>query len=149
DFVSDTGMPPGELVNGISVLAGDGTGKFTFAGDADSLLPNCAITALTLADVNGDGRLDVVGASGAGVVVALNYVHGNVGYDSFVCRTCSDPTALAAGGTSLQVAVGDVSGDGKPDIVAAGYGTVCVFQNSGGGAFGAGQVYASGGSAIS
>ena len=45
------------------------------------------------------------------------------------------------------MAAGDVTGDGKPDIVAAGYGTMCVYQNGGSGTFGANRTYAAGGSA--
>src|SRR5262245_11871625 len=101
----------GTYTGSISVLLGNGTGRFPPPGTYYLLKDSSDITALALADVNGDGGLDVVGAMGAGVFVALN--PGGGAYDFRFCRTYSDPTAGAtAGATSLQVAVGDVTGDG-------------------------------------
>ena len=136
----------GTYIGSISVLLGNGTGHFTYASTYYVLQDVSNITSLALADVNGDGRLDVVGAAGGRVFATLN---DGSGRDWAPAHTYSDPTAQAAGGLSLQVAVGDITGDGKLDIVAAGYGTVCVYQNLGGGTFGTAQTYAAGGSATS
>src|SRR5439155_183063 len=66
--------------------------------------------ALPAADVNGDGRPDLVVANGnAGVSVLL----GN-GDGSF-----QDPLALMAGSNPHAVAVGDVNSDGRVDLLVA------------------------------
>ncbi len=84
--------------------------------------------AVALADLNGDGRPDVVAvAGGTGqVTVFLNRGHGVLG----------DPGVY--GGTSPSaVALGDVDGDGHPDIVVTNSlaFTVGVYLNKGDGTF--------------
>jgi FG-GAP-like repeat len=115
--------------------------------------------AVSAADVNGDGKLDLVvinvcGAdstcsSNGSVGVLLNNANGTFGtavtYDS-------------NGWSPIAVAVADVNGDGKPDIVVtnqcptnAGYalcpttGTVSVLLGNGDGTFQAAVTYDSGG----
>ena len=92
---------------------------------------------LAVADVNGDGRPDVVVTSpmGSSVRVLLNS-GGALG----AAQT------YGVGGTPAAVAVGDVSGDGRLDIVTANSdGTVSVLLGQGNGSFGAAQIYVLGG----
>ena len=61
---------------------------------------------MVLADLNGDGKLDV--ASGAGNVLLLGNGDG----------TFQPPLTLGAGGPGI--AVGDFNHDGKPDLAVGG-----------------------------
>ena len=93
-------------------------------------------------DLNGDDKPDVVVTDPHlnAVSVLLNNGHGAFGA----------ALTYAVGGAPTSVAVGDVSGDGKLDIVTANSnGTASVLLNTGAGAFGAAQNYALGGSATS
>ena len=63
---------------------------------------------LVTADVNGDGRADVVATDSAGVLVFVQRANG----------LSHTPTTIPLAG-AYAVAVGDVTGDGRADIVAA------------------------------
>lgn len=113
---------------GATVLMNDGFGGFAppvsyLAGDYAS---GCAA-----ADVNGDGRPDIVVANtGSGdVSVLLNRGNG----------TFEPEQAYRVGGSPIAVAIADLNGDGLPDIVAANsdIGTLSILLNKGGGLFGA------------
>jgi hypothetical protein len=118
---------------GFDVFLGDGVGGFGpptfFQGLSGSLTDN-----VILADVNRDGKLDVVVSSGAGNQVV---VYQGDGHGSF-----SAPSYFAAGTNPVSVAVGDVNGDGKLDVATANFstintpGTVSVLLGNGLGAFG-------------
>jgi hypothetical protein len=105
------------------------------------------IAGVALADLNGDGIPDVIGADrrgagGGGVVVALGGA------------TLDQPKTYAAslaGDSPAGVAVGDLNGDGKPDVVAASSGstpgqpgTLSVLLGKGDGTLGAFQTYPAG-----
>jgi hypothetical protein len=130
--------PPSPL----TVLLGNGKGSFTAAGKYPVFPNDATITSLALADVDGNGTLDVVaGSSQTGAVyVAPNLGGGRFGPE----QTYAVPAAAVAGGGPMQVAVGDFNGDGKPDIVAAADGYATVFLNNGNGTFGTPQAYAVG-----
>jgi len=94
------------------VFPGNGDGTFGSPQSISSTLQN---RYLALADVDGDGKLDIVAGSFADGTISV--LHGNGNY------TFSPPVSYPAQGitaaTELQpFAVADVNGDGKPDIVA-------------------------------
>jgi hypothetical protein len=112
----------------LSILKSNGNG--TFQSPVTVILPAGANPGfLKLADVNGDGKPDIVESNfGTGTVgVLLNDGHGGF----------SAPTYTNVGNGPAGIAVGDINGDGFPDIVVGNTGdnTVSVLLNNGHGGF--------------
>jgi autotransporter-associated beta strand protein len=78
----------------------------------------------TLADVNGDGKADIIGFGGAGVFVALAKADGSGTFNSPIVGVNSFGFDLSAGGWSsdniFHREVVDVNGDGRADIIGFG-----------------------------
>ena len=83
--------------------------------------------AFLVADLDGDGKLDVATGDNAQDNVTLLYNQGDGTFAAGVTLPAQAPLALAAA---------DLTGDDEPELVAAG-GTLSVLPNQGGGAFGA------------
>jgi len=125
----------------VHVFLGNGAGSFTFFGTYSA--PNSndfnpGPNSIVAADVNGDGKLDLVGATpNNGVYVFIGNGDGsfqapaNYSYD----RTS---------GCCTGVAVGDLNGDGKPDLALVVNDGMSILLNNGNGTFGAATYYASG-----
>lgn len=107
----------------VDIHLGDGMGGF---GAGTSLTMTGVPNAPILADVNGDGFLDVL-TSGTGVNVALG--NGTASPAAPVNFPFPSVTVQGLGG---RVAVGDVDGNGTPDVLLSGGG---VLLNDGLGAF--------------
>ncbi|HYO75756.1 MAG TPA: FG-GAP-like repeat-containing protein, partial [Thermoanaerobaculia bacterium] len=115
----------------IVVMANDGRGAFgppmhtrTPSGTASySSHPDSAV-----ADFNGDGRTDI--AVGVGVTFVFNG-RGDGTFDA--------PLVLPSSGWGVTAA--DVTGDGRPDLVAADSGGVFLRPNDGNGSFGSGSFF--------
>jgi hypothetical protein len=123
--MSSTGGP-------VSVLLGRGDG--TFAAKADYLVGS-GMNVVALGDVNGDGSLDiVVGIDGGG----MGLIGASLGAGDGTFVAVANPYYATAASVA-QVVLGDVNGDGKPDLVSVGHessaGEVSVLLGTGGGAF--------------
>jgi len=143
----------------VNIYLGNGTGSLTFS--ATYAAPNSGTfnpgpNSFVAADVNADGKLDLV---------ALTPYNGVFIYLGKGDGTFQAPVAYATGcttgtGACNALAVGDLNGDGKPDLaLEAGEttgGGISILLNNGTGAFGTatyypvgiGGVFAGGGIAI-
>jgi hypothetical protein len=129
---------------GFTVLLGKGGGKFAassyqYPGQAGTNTP----TAFTVADINGDGKPDIVVANSpgdggmSGVQPSIS-VFLNNGKGTFQ----NARTSYVLPSDAFSLAVADFNGDGKPDIVAKSRdNNVTVVLNNGGGTFNNGQTY--------
>jgi len=106
DFNGDGKL--GFAFNGVYYL-GHGDGTFTRPGQSGSFA-----NAVLLADFNGDGKPDMVRQDALG---QFNIYAGN-GDGTFHSSPFYSGT-LPQQGTAGEVAVGDVNGDGFPDLIAA------------------------------
>lgn len=117
----------------ISVLLGNGDGTFA----APTVYPSGSDDEwVALADLNGDGILDIASVTSDAVSVLLGNGDG----------TFKPAVAYAAGPSPASVAVADLNGDARPDLVVAnwGQGTVSVLAGEGGGTFAAPVAYSIG-----
>ncbi|RYE49086.1 MAG: hypothetical protein EOP21_05175, partial [Hyphomicrobiales bacterium] len=71
----------------------------------------------TLVDMNGDGRLDIVGANQGQAQVQISYNMGDTNGDGFADFTVQ---SINANAYSSGLAVTDLNGDGTPDILVNG-----------------------------
>jgi len=135
---SSSGCCP--LSSGVSVLLNNGNGAF----QSPVPYPNpigVDSGQVAVADLNTDGRLDVVESSMSGQSVAVFLGNGDGTLRTAINYTVAWPSS---------VAVGDLNGDKKPDVVASSYydGTVWALVNKGG-VFQVSGVYSSDWSAMS
>jgi hypothetical protein len=113
----------------VSVLLGNGNGTFQTRVDYPV---GEEPTSVAVADLNGDGHLDLIvtdGQSGFGIVNAVSVLLGN-GNGTFRAEV-----HYPAGGNPTAVAVADLDGDGALDVVVANeFGsTVSVLSGNGDG----------------
>ncbi len=125
--------------NTVSVLLGKGDGTFTPAPGSPIPVGACP-DAVALTDLNGDGKQDLVVANYNDYTVSVFLGNGN---GTFTPKAGSP---FAAGSTPSDLAVGDVTGDGKKDIVVTNKATntVSVLAGNGNGGFGAPTAIATG-----
>jgi hypothetical protein len=115
--------------NSLSVLLGNGDGTFQHAV---SSIPGTA-SDVTVGDLNGDGKIDLVlaGEFGGFVRVALGNGDG----------TFQPATIYPTPDSALTVKLADLNGDGSLDIAVGGSSAVDVFLGNGDGSFRAAAAY--------
>jgi hypothetical protein len=126
----------GGAVSGLDVLLNTGSGTFSRAVGYRSQAP---VPVVALADVDGNGSLDVVSVtleSGRGMVE----IRRNDGRGVLSPATAFD----SGGGTINQLAVGDLDGDSRPDVVVRTPGRIALLGNVGDGSLQAPVVLAAG-----
>jgi hypothetical protein len=124
-------------------------------GSPTSITLPSSVVALATGDVNNDGKLDLIAASGyvPGVYVMLGNKKGGFGTPTF--WELKNGPYFGSQFPILALAVADLNGDGKPDIVTANtfsgdtsFGapsrTIFVLFNDGKGNFGTGESYSGG-----
>jgi len=142
-LVANLGLDTGE----VGVLLGNGDGTFqpavsySWSGRADSL---------AVADVNGDGKLDLLLGDWGKATLGVMLGNGDGTFQAAVTYPTGSSGAI---GTRI-VAVADVNGDGKPDLLVTtqcgnnncdNHGTVGVLLGNGDGTFQPGVNFDSGG----
>jgi hypothetical protein len=117
----------------LSVLLGNGDGTFK----APVTYPlGSTPEFLALADLNGDGRIDIVVSNRDSGTVSVLLGNGD--------GTFQPQTTWIAGPDPYSVAVADVNGDGKPDLVVANGSDVSVLLGNGNGTFQLRRTWAAG-----
>jgi hypothetical protein len=133
-----TASVAGDGTNTISVLANKGDGSFE--AKVDYATGN-GPSSVAIGDLNGDHKPDLVTANGANAANTVS-VLANRGDGSFQARL-DYPT----GRSPISVAIGDLNGDGKPDLATTNHeeaSTVSVLVNRGDGSFQANLDYRTG-----
>ena len=142
--INGDGKP--DLVTGYSggtrVIAMVGNGNGTFQNPTTiGTLAVAPVGRTVLADLDGDGNLDVVVGAWGTNGIGAQFMMGN-GNGTF-----KSPQTLGPGRYTARVAVADVNGDGRPDIIAfPGYGANAAFVGvcwlgNGNGTFQAGKTF--------
>jgi hypothetical protein len=128
----------------VHIFLGNGTGSLTYRGTFSAPSSgnfNPGPNSIVAADVNGDGKLDLVAmAPYNGVFVFL----GN-GDGTFQTPVANTTVCTSAIGNCGSLAVGDLNGDGKPDLAFQSNDTtgggISILLNNGTGTFGTATYY--------
>ncbi|MBS1820479.1 MAG: VCBS repeat-containing protein [Acidobacteria bacterium] len=126
----------------ISVLIGKGDGTFNAAQSFSASLPGSAtptstpIVNLITADVNGDGKKDIICSNG---LVLLGKGDGTF----TAVSTPAFPYATATTSKGPNLAAGDINKDGKMDLVLNTGSTISIWLGKGDGTFTQGGAYSS------
>jgi Domain of unknown function (DUF4347)/FG-GAP-like repeat len=96
--------------NDVSVRLGDGLGDFTGSVNVGSDI-DLSPQSVTLGDVNGDGKLDLLTAHSTSNNVSVRLGDGLGGF--------TKSTSVGVGRAPSAITLGDVNGDGKFDLITA------------------------------
>ena len=129
--------------NYVGVLLGNGNGTFqaqtTYTtGSGSGLLFNFDTYFVAIADVNADGKPDLIATNAASNTISVLLGNGN--------GTFQGQNQFNTGGAPIYLAVGDLNGDGKLDVVVANSSdnNVGVLLGNGNGTFQSQVTYATG-----
>jgi hypothetical protein len=119
----------------LTVLTNNGQGRFGYKATLNvGSGPSSAPASVVAADINGDGKPDVICANSGDNTLTVLTNNGNGGFNLDV--------TLTVGLNPLCVAAADINEDGKPDLISANSGatvsgtnTLSVLTNNGSGGF--------------
>lgn len=118
--------------NTLSVFTNNGSGDFGSNATLNvGSQPFCVITA----DVNGDGKPDLICANNTGNSLMVLTNNGTGGFVLSALMSASSP---------ISVVAADINGDGKPDLIYVNRSSVVVFTNKGSGTFAFASSFSSG-----
>ena len=103
----------------ISRNISSGVGNFDFSGIPAQLTRGAGLGAVTLADIDGDGRPDIATGNSTDNTVSIfinRTTPGSITSSDFLPRINTDVTSYP-----IRIAVCDIDGDGHPDIAAPGF----------------------------
>ena len=142
DFNNDGKLDVAVTGFGVSILLGNGDGTFKGSGTYGPGSFNANAGPIAVADLNGDGKLDLVIAAsnvdGMGPLNSKGAISVLLGNGDGTFKPNVDYTIGAA---ATSVAIGDLNGDGKPDLVVSDFasgsqrGVVAVLLGFGDGTF--------------
>jgi hypothetical protein len=120
--------------NGVFIFMGKGDGTFQAGVGYSTVDPNhtndYTAYGMAVGDLNGDGKLDIAVTETSGMAVLLNNGNGTFGTATYY------DSGIAPFESQMGIAIGDVNGDKKNDIVITDYyGNVVLYLNQGGGKF--------------
>jgi len=120
--------------NGVFIFLGKGDGTFQTAVGYSTVDPNhpndYTAYGLAVGDLNGDGKMDIAVTETSGMAVLLNNGNGTFGTATYY------DSGIAPFESQMGIAIGDVNGDKKNDIVITDYyGNVVLYLNQGSGKF--------------
>ena len=111
----------------VSVFRNTSTvGTISFAAKVDFTVGTNS-TSVRIGDIDGDGKPDLAVANYSSTTVSVLRNTSTSGAVSFATKV-----DLTTGTNPVSVSIGDIDGDGKPDLAIANYGisTVSVFRNT-------------------
>ena len=119
-------------LNGGTIGVGSSTASF---GTQTTYATGTAPRSVTTADVNGDGKADIIVVNGNSSSVGVLLGNGSGGFGT--------QTTYATGAGPSSVTTADETGDGKADIITANYNSnnVSVLLGNGSGGFGTQTTY--------